>query len=82
MTQEDIPLFPVTNLTVGPIPRLGIVMLRPDFLTNYMQKPADAEFGRSYAMTPVQVRGLVELLESALLKLEAAPPPTGLGPLH
>ena len=82
MTQQDIPLFPVAAVTVGPVPRMGLVVMRPDFLTTLMDKPEDAQHGRTYAMTPVQVRDLVQLLQSALRKLDESPPPTGLGTQH
>ena len=82
MTQDNIPLFPVAQLTVGPVPRLGIIVIRPDFLTTLMDQPKDAQTGRTYALTPVQARYLAEQIQQALATLENAAPPDGAGPTH
>ena len=82
MNNEDIPIFPVVTTAIGPVPRMGIVVMRLDFVSTLMQTPEEAQSGRTYAMTPVQVRDVVEKLQRALVTLENAPPPDGGGPVH
>ncbi|MEC5213298.1 hypothetical protein RCH06_001844 [Polaromonas sp. CG_9.5] len=74
---EEIPLFPVATLTVGPVPRMGIVVMRPDFLTTLMQSPAQAQPGRTYALTVPQAHYLVEQIQKSLAMLENSPSPDG-----
>ena len=70
--EDDIPLFPVASWQLGPVPSLGIVTFRPNFLTNLSQRPDEANEGRYYALTPVQVQGLIQDLSAALEKLQKA----------
>ena len=78
MKQNDEPAFPVANITTGPQPKLGAILIRFDFLTNLMQPPIEANPGRNYLLTPVQARYLAEKILSALPMLESgetqAPP--------
>ena len=69
---NDIPLFPVAAITVGPVPSHGLVTIRLDFLTNAMQKPEEAQAGRHYALTPAQAQYVVEKMSSALRTLETS----------
>ena len=80
--KEEVPLFPVAALTVGPVPRMGIVVIRPDFLTTLMQSPAEAQLGRTYALTTQQAHYLVEQIQKSLAILETASPPDGVHPLQ
>jgi len=82
MTADSIPLFPVAQLTVGPVPRLGLVVIRPDFLTTLMDRPQDAQQGRTYALTPLQAQHLVQQIQSALATLQNAPSQDAQGPKH
>lgn len=79
---DEIPLFPVAKLTVGPVPRMGLVVIRPDFLTTLMQRPEEAQQGRTYALTPVQARYLAEQIQKSLVTLETSAPPDGGSPRH
>lgn len=80
--QDEIPLFPVAVLTVGPIPRMGGIIMRPDFLTHHMQPPEECQTGRTYVLSPVQAQYLIERLQQALLTLQTSAPPDGGGPRH
>ncbi len=82
MEDEEIPLYPVAATTIGPVPRLGLVVMRPDFLTHAMQTPEQAQRGRTYALSPAIARYVAEQLLSAVAKLESAAPPDGGGPTH
>lgn len=79
---SDIPLFPVAGWTVGPVPRLGVATIKFDFLTNTLQSPDQANEGRHYALTPAQLRELIQKMQSALDVLESAGEPGALGPLN
>jgi len=79
---SDIPLFPVAGWTVGPIPRLGIATIKFDFLTNSLQSPAQANEGRHYALTPAQLRELMQRMQSALDVLESSGEQGPEGPLN
>lgn len=79
---DEIPLFPVAQLTVGPVPRMGLVVIRPDFLTTLMQQPEEAQQGRTYALTPVQAHYLVDQIQRALAILETSLSPDGGSPRH
>lgn len=72
LTMSDIPLFPVAGWMVGPIPRLGLATIKFDFVTNALQRPEEANEGRHYALTPLQLRELIEKMQSALDVLESA----------
>lgn len=67
---NETPLFPVAKLTIGPVPRLGIIVIRPDFLTNLSQTPEQCQPGRTYALTAEQARYLVQKIQQALHALE------------
>lgn len=71
MNKNDEPAFPVANITTGPQPKLGAVLIRFDFLTNLMQPPSEANPGRNYLLTPVQARHLAEKILAALPLLES-----------
>lgn len=79
---SDIPLFPVAGWTVGPIPRLGLATIKFDFLTNTLQSPDQANEGRHYALTPLQLRELIEKMQLALLALERVGEQAPEGPKH
>lgn len=79
---DEIPLFPVAQLTIAKVPRLGVVIIRPDFLTHMTQQPGQSQPGRTYALTPVQARYLAEQILAALAKLESGPGPGSTGPTH
>ena len=82
MNEEEIKLYPIAAMTVGPVPRLGIVVMRPDFLVTEMETTEQAHHGRTYALTPVQAKSLVQQIQKALAMLESAPPPDGGGQKH
>lgn len=82
MKNEEIPIFPVTELTVGPVPRMGLIMIRPDYLTHPMQAIEQSQIGRTYALTPSQAHVLVQQIQKALAQLESAPTPDGGGLKH
>ena len=71
--KDDIPLFPVAEITIGPVVSLGLIVIRPDFLSHLSQQPEEATHGRSYALTPVQALFLVQKILSALDVLEKSP---------
>jgi hypothetical protein len=77
---DEIPLFPVAAMTVGPVPRMEIVVIRFDFLTGPMQPPEQANPGRHYAMTPQQARELAQRIADSLRQLENAGPAVPPGP--
>ena len=81
-SKEEIPVFPVTQLVVGPVPRMGFIVMRPDFLSNMLQPAEQAQMGRTYALTPVQARSLIEQIQKALAQLESASHPGGPGQRH
>ena len=82
MKQNDIPVFPVAAMTIAPVPRMGMIIIRPDFLSNLTQPPQEAQTGRTYALTPVQAQYVVEQIQRALATLASAETPDGGGPLH
>lgn len=69
---DETPIFPVAPLTVGPIPRLDIIVIRPDFLTHMTQTPEEAQQGRTYALTPKQGQELIQQIQRALHVLETS----------
>lgn len=82
MTQEQIPLFPVAAWSIGPVPSLGLVTIKFDFLTNLMQDSNTPNPGRHYALTPAQAQELVTKIQSALHVLENTSPQAPLGHAH
>jgi len=75
---DESACFPVTSITVGPQPSLGVFLIRFDFLTNPLQSPDQPNPGRNYLLTPVQARYLAEKIQSQLHLLESgASPGTG-----
>ncbi|MFC3336923.1 hypothetical protein [Paracandidimonas soli] len=79
---SDISLFPVAGWAVGPIPKLGLATIKFDFLTHPLQKPEEANEGRYYALTPAQLRELIQKMQSALERLENSPEQAPEGPRH
>lgn len=79
---DDIPLFPVAEIAVGPVTQHGLVTVRFDFLTNSMQAPGEANQGRHYALTPIQARHLVEQIQRSLQILESEGPQGAQGQQH
>jgi len=82
MTPDDIPVFPVAKITIGPVPRLGFIVFRPDFLATLMDEPSQAQHGRTYALTALQARYVVEQIQMSLAALETSAPPDGGGLLQ
>jgi hypothetical protein len=78
----DIPLFPVASWQLGPIPRLGLISLCPNFLTNLSQRPEEANQGRHYVLTPKQAQDLINDLTLALQNLQKSAPEAHLGQKH
>lgn len=72
-SKPDIPVFPIAALTIGPVPALGLIIIRPDFLSHQGQKPEEATLGRSYALTPVQALDLIQRTQKALDHLSKTP---------
>lgn len=70
--EDEITLYPVASWKVGPVLPHGVVTLRPDFLTHPFQRLDEANAGRYYALTPAQVRALIQDLSAALEMLETA----------
>lgn len=70
--EKDIPLFPISQWDIGPIPTHGLIAFRPHFLSHALQKPHEAQADRYYALTPEQCRQLVEDLQRQLARLETA----------
>lgn len=77
MNNDDIPVFPVAAITIGAVPHLGGIIFRPDFLVTMMDKPQDAQTGRTYVLSPAQARYVIEQILSALVTLENASSPDG-----
>lgn len=74
---DDIPVFPVTGYTIGPIPSMGIVVIRFPFLASPMQEIDKADPGRTYALTPVQAREVRDSIDRALAILDRSEPQAG-----
>ena len=72
---DDIPCFPITGYTIGPIPSMGIVLVRFPFLASPMQALEQADPGRNYALTPVQAREVRDAIDRALAKLDSSESP-------
>ncbi len=72
--QEGDSLSPVLTITSGPLPDVGVVLVRFDFLAN-AGKPAleEVHAGQNFVLTPVQARHLVERLQRSLTRLETEP---------
>jgi BssS protein family len=70
---ENDPLSPVLTITSGPLPDVGVVLVRFDFV-DHAHAPAlgQAHAGRNYVLTPVQARHLVERLQKSLTRLDGA----------
>jgi hypothetical protein len=79
---SDISLFPVAGWSVGPIPKYGIATIQFNFLTHPLQKPEEANEGRHYALTPDQLRELIQKMQSALDLLESSVAEAPEGPAH
>jgi hypothetical protein len=75
-------LSPVATITSGPLPSVGAVLIRFDFLTHPLQDPEQAHPGRNYVLMPTQARYLMERIASALATLESAGPQAETGPRH
>jgi hypothetical protein len=80
--EQNTPLFPVVEIAIGPVPRMGIVVMRLDFVSTLMDTPEDAQTGRTYGMTPVQAQYVIERLQASLGTLETSAPPDGGGQVH
>ena len=79
---DNIPVFPVATITIGPVAALKMVIIRLDFLSHMTQQPSEAQPGRKYALTATQCRHVILQTQKALAILEsAAPSPSG-SPLH
>jgi hypothetical protein len=76
IAQPGDPIYPVTAMSSGPIPDLGVILVQFDFLSNPQQKLAEAMPGPNYALTPRQVRDLIEELQKHLRTLGSAKPPS------
>ena len=75
MTQ-NLAVNPVAKITVGPVPKFGLVVMRPDFLESMTDKTVHV--GRSYALMPSQALQLANELMKALGALKPQePPPEG-----
>ncbi|QDQ87716.1 hypothetical protein FMZ60_09015 [Alcaligenaceae bacterium SJ-26] len=79
---SDIPLFPVAGWAIGPIPSYGIATIKFDFLTHPLQKVEEANEGRHYALTPAQLRELIQKMQSTLDVLENTVEQAPGGPAH
>lgn len=67
---DNIPIFPVSGWDAGPVPSMGIMVIRFHFLAHPLQKLEEADPGRNYALTPPQLRELRDAIDRALVKLE------------
>lgn len=72
MNQEQIPLFPVAAWSIGPVPSLGLITIKFDFLTNLIQDANKPNQGRHYALTSSQAQELIQKIQSALHVIETA----------
>ena len=66
---NDIPLFPVAAISVGPIKAYDAITIRLDFLSHATQKPEEAQTGRHYLLTPAQAQHVIEQISLALHQL-------------
>jgi len=80
--QETTPVFPVSKWHIGPVIRLEMVVVRFEFLSHPLQKPAEADPGRNYALSPTQTRMLIKELERSLDQLEKFGPQAPEGQKH
>lgn len=79
---ENIPLFPVSAWSVGPIDSYGAVTIKFDFLTHPMQSLDEANQGRHYLLMPVQAAELAQKIQQALRHLETVAPQAPPGSQH
>lgn len=70
--QSEIPIFPVAEYEVGPVPSYGVVLVRFAFLASPLQRLDEAARGRHYALTMPQALALRDELTSAIEKLARA----------
>ncbi|AZY52217.1 bssS family protein [Bordetella avium] len=82
MNENEIPLFPVAAWEVGPLPTIGLAAIKFDFLTNPSQPLQEANPGRHYVLTPIELRALIRKLEETLHVLETSEPTAPQGPQH
>jgi BssS protein family len=79
---DEIPLFPVATIGIGPLPSLGLIAIRPDFLTHASQAIDQATHGRTYVLTPVQAHDVARQILLALKTLQSAGSPSEDNPKH
>lgn len=58
--QNETPLFPVADWTIGPIEQYGIVAMRLGFLSHPLQKLSESDPGRMYGLTTAQAREIAQ----------------------
>lgn len=59
---HDIPVFPLAGWEVGPVVKMGAIILRLDYLATPDDTPADPNQGLRHVLTPAQARELAEVL--------------------
>jgi biofilm regulator BssS len=77
---EEIPVFPVSAWEIGPVPSLGMVLIRFGFLSHQLQKPNESQWDRRYALSPEITRKLIAELGNVLDRLEKLGPQAPPGP--
>lgn len=78
----SIPVFPVAGWSISFAPEEEAILLQLSFLSHLLQKPEEADPGRTYVLKEIQVEHLRDALDRALQKLRSAGPPTPQGPQH
>ena len=69
---EGDALLPVLTITSGPLPDVGVVLIRFDFAAHAQAARELAHPGPNYVLTPVQACHLVERIQTPLSRLESA----------
>ena len=80
VSESNLPLFPVSGWEIGPVPRLGLLIVRFEFLSHSLQKLTEADPGRRYALQPEQARKLITALQDSLRQLDNTVPGAPPGP--
>ncbi|GAB3099807.1 hypothetical protein G8770_03665 [Aestuariicella hydrocarbonica] len=71
MTDQDkIPLFPISDWTIGAVDNYGIIAMRLGFISNPSQTLSKSDTGRMYGLTVGQARQLAQKILDAANHLE------------
>lgn len=80
--KADEPAFPVTGWTALVSVEHQAMFLKLPFLSHPLQRPSEADPGRTYILTKSQLENLEQQIQKALRQLETPASPNKTGSRH